>query len=892
MSVRNLEFLFRPRSVALIGASARAHSVGNAVLCNLLAGGFKGEILPVNPKYDEVEGVRCWRDIGSLPSAPELAVVCTPPQTLPSIVEEVGHRGTRAVVILTAGLDASADGGGQTILARTLAAAGARGVRLLGPNCLGLVVPPIGLNASFAPGMVPAGKLAFVSQSGALATAVADWACSQAIGFSHFVSLGNSADIDFGDLLDYLGGDAATQAILLYIESVKHARKFMSAARAAARNKPVIVVKAGRTEAAKQAASSHTGALAGSDRVYDAAIRRAGLLRVDTTEELFNAVESLARGRMPAGNRLAVVTNGGGPGVMAMDALREPCVPATLAEATVARLDTLLPPTWSRANPVDLIGDAPPERYREAVEVLLDDRGIDGLVFIHAPTAIVPADTIAAALVPVLQGARIPVHSCWMGGQAVAGARQAFAAAGLPAFESPEDAVRAFGQRVEFHTNQELLTQTPAMVLEPPNSVSAARAVIDQALASGREWLTEPEAKRVLAAFGIPVVETRVAANGDEAAAAANALGYPVVLKILSPTLTHKSDVGGVQLGISTETELREAVAAMDRRIRKLRPGDQIDGFTVQPMIDRPHPQELIAGASEDPVFGPVILFGHGGTAVEAIADRAIGLPPLNGPLAADLVARTRVARLLAGYRDRPPADQEAIVRTLVQIGQLVIDLSNVVELDINPLLADEHGVLALDARIRVAAGRHSGRRSGTARLAILPYPVECEEPGSFAGHDVLLRPIRPEDEPAHARFLAHLEPDDVRFRFFGLVREFPHSQLARYTQIDYDREMAFVASRVADKGEQEILGVVRIVIVPGRQSAEFAIVIRSDIKGLGLGGVLLEKMIRYCRDRGLEWLHGQALAGNQRMLDLASRLGFELGKADEGVVDLRLRLR
>jgi acetyltransferase len=463
----------------------------------------------------------------------------------------------------------------------------------------------------------------------------------------------------------------------------------------------------------------------------------------------------------------------------------------------------------------------------------------------------------------------------------------AFTEAGLPTFESPEDAIRAFGQLVEFRGNQELLTQTPAEPSSLPIDTTAAQSVIATALAAGRELLTEPEAKHVLAACGIPVVATRIVGDADGAVEAARALGFPVVLKILSPDLTHKSDVGGVQLGIGTEAELHEAATAMHRRIRQMRPGARIDGFTVQPMIDRPHAQELIVGASEDPVFGPIVLFGHGGTAVEAIADRAIGLPPLNGPLAADLVARTRVARLLAGYRHRPQADHDAICRTLVQIGQLMIDLPEVVELDINPLLSDENGVLALDARIRVAPARSRG----TGRLAIMPYPADWEEVCAFDGTELVLRPIRPEDEYPHGRFLAQLRPDDVRFRFFGLVREFPHSQLARYTQIDYDREMAFIATRTTNDGEPEILGVVRVVIEPNRDRGEFAIVIRSDTKGRGLGRILLEKMIRYCCERGLETLHGQALSGNSRMLDLACQLGFTLGPPEQGVVELTLAL-
>jgi acetyltransferase len=889
MSVRNLEYLFQPKSVAVVGASMRPQSVGQAVLRNLLEGGFGGAVFPVNPKHREVAGLRCYRNVADLPQAPDLAVLCTAPRTIPGLVAALGERGTRAIVILTAGLDAVPDGEEHSLVQQALAAAGAHGIRLLGPNCLGLILPPLGLNASFAPGMIASGRLAFISQSGALATAVADWARSKGIGFSHFVSLGNSADVDFGDLLDYLGGEPAARAILLYIESVKHARKFMSAARAAARNKPVVVVKAGRNPAGARAAASHTGALAGSDLVYDAAIRRAGMLRVATTEDLFDAVEALARGKRVRGDRLVVVTNGGGPGVMAADALEAGGGRlAELADATLQRLAEFLPPSWSRGNPVDLIGDALPERYREALAVLLEDPNSDALVFLHAPTAIVPSAAIAETLVPLLQHARLPVYACWMGGASVRAARTRFEQAGIPTFDSPEDAVGAFGQMVQYQRNQEQLAQTPpAALADFSPATGTARNLIAAVLQQGREQLTEPEAKAVLSAYGVPVVETRVAADVAAAVAAARDIGFPVALKILSPDISHKSDAGGVALGIESAAELHRAAEIMLERVAQARPEARLEGFTVQCMVRRPGAHELIAGASEDPVFGPVILFGQGGTAVEVIADRAVALPPLNPPLAAELVARTRVARLLAGYRNRPAADHDAICRTLVQLSQLLVDLPEVAELDINPLLADEHGVIALDARIRVAPAR----LPGAGRLAIMPYPQALAEERTFDGQPLTLRPIRPEDEPAHAEFLASLKPEDVRFRFFGLVREFPHSELARYTQIDYDREMAFIASVPGAAGRPRTLGVVRAAIAPDRTTAEFAIVIRSELKSRGLGHMLLEKMIRYCRERGVVALVGQTLAENQDMLALARRLGFEHAPAQEGVVNLMLAL-
>ena len=890
MSVRNLEYLFAPKSVAIVGASVRPHSLGQTVMANLITGGFTGPVYPVNPKYPEVAGHRCYANVKDLPAAPDLAVLCTPARTIPGLVASLGALGTRGIVILGAGLDVIPDGADRSLQQQALDAAQPYQVRLLGPNCLGLLVPPLGLNVSFAPGMIQPGKIAFVSQSGALATAVLDWARTNGIGFSHFVSLGNSADVDFGDLLDFLGGHAGTRAILLYIESVKHARKFMSAARAAARNKPVIVVKSGRDIAGARAAASHTGALAGSDAVYDAAIRRAGMLRVANTEALFDAVQTLARAKQPKGDRLAILTNGGGPGVMAVDALVAGGGElAELTPTTLGRLSALLPATWSHGNPVDIIGDAPVDRYRDTLGVLLEDQASDAVLFIHAPTGIVASDTIAEAIIPLFQATRRPVFSCWMGGDAVAAARQRFAAADLPGFESPEDAIDGFLQLVQYRRNQQLLMEAPPSVPDDfQPDTAAARHVIEYALGAGRSVLTEPEAKALLVAYGVPVVETRVAADVDQAVEAAMQIGFPVALKILSADISHKSDIGGVYLDIESAGELHNAAATMQRRVASQRPDARLEGFTVQQMIRRPGAFELIIGASEDPVFGPVILFGHGGTAVEVIADRAVALPPLNLPLARDLVARTRIARLLAGYRDRPPADMQAIYRTLRQVSQLLVDMAEITELDINPLLADGTGVIALDARVRISRAT----QTGSARLAILPYPRELEETIEFDGRTVIVRPIRPEDEIAHGDFLRNLKPEDVRFRFFGLVREFPHSELARYTQIDYDREMAFIATVTGSNGHVETLGVVRAVIGPDRLSAEFAIVIRSDLKGKGLGYRLLARIIAYCRDRGVDQMVGETLPNNHDMIMLAQSLGFQHRfRSEDNVVQMTLAL-
>jgi acetyltransferase len=873
VTTRNLNFLFRPGSVAIIGASDRPHSVGATVMRNLLDGGFEGPVWPVNPKYAAIAGRAAYPRVADLPSAPELAVICTPPTTVPGLITELGERGTRAAVVLTAGLGRERTADGRTLSAAMLDAARPHLLRVLGPNCVGLLVPGIKLNASFAHTQALPGRIAFVAQSGALTTAMLDWARSNEVGFSHFISLGDSADVDFGDVLDYLGSDPDTRAILLYIESVTAARKFMSAARAAARNKPVIAIKAGRAPEGAKAAASHTGALAGSDDVYEAALARAGILRVTTTLELFGAAETLARAKPLRGDRLAILTNGGGPGVMATDALIATGGRlASMSDGTLHELDRLLPAAWSHGNPVDIVGDAPVERYVAALKVLLDDPEADALLFIQSPTAIVSSEEIARACAPLIRKSQRSVFACWLGGEGMRPADAIFSESGIPTYATPEEAVRGFLHLVKYRNRQELLMQTPPSIAQEfAPDPAAARQVIDGVLGESRDLLTEPEAKRVLAAYDIPVVATRAASDVEEAVRIAEELGFPLALKILSPDISHKSDVGGVALNLESPGELRTAAEAMLKRCSELRPGAKLAGFTVQQMVRRGNARELIVGVATDPVFGPVILFGQGGTAVEVIGDKAIALPPLNVALARELVGRTRVAKLLAGYRDRPAVDLDALYLALVKVSQLVADLPQVVELDINPLLADENGIVALDARIHVARAA----AIGTERFAIRPYPAELEEWNEFDGRRVLVRPIRPEDESQHREFLGRIAPDDIQFRFFNARREFAHTELARFSQIDYDREMAFIATAPNDAGKPETLGVVRAIADPENAAAEFAILVRSDLKGKGLGHVLMKKIIRYCQGRGTVQLVGEVLAGNRAMLALATELGF-----------------
>ena len=870
MSVRNLDSLFDPASVAVFGASAKASGVGATVWRNLRQG-FKGQLFAVNPRYTELEGHPVFARAADLPQVPELAVICTPASTVSGLIEELAALGTRAAVVLSAGMTSAQK---QAMLD----AARPHLLRVLGPNCIGLLAPHRGLNASFSHINAQPGELAFVSQSGALVTAMLDWAQGRGIGFSHFVSLGEHADVDFGDMLDFLASDPKTRAILLYAESIESTRKFMSAARSAARNKPVIVVKAGRSPQGQKAAASHTGALAGSDMVVDAAIRRAGMLRVNTLQELFLAAEMLSRFRGNTQDALTILTNGGGAGVMAADAAAFSDVTlATLSTQTLERLNAVLPSNWSQGNPVDIIGDAPVARYEAALRVLQEAPEAGALLFIHAPTAIVPSAEIAQALAPLARPSppKPPrVMGCWLGDQAVAQARQTFLAADIAQFDMPEQAIRAFSMLVRYRANQaELLEAPPALgVLGRPDT-PRIRALLQQALAEGREMLSEPEAKAVMDACGIPVVPTqRVPADGEAAAAAAQAIGFPVVLKILSDDISHKSDVGGVVLHLQDAQAVREAAQSMLQRVAQQRPQARLQGFTVQAMVQRSHAQELIVGASIDPAFGPVILFGQGGTAVEIMADRAIALPPLNVPLARALIARTRVSRLLKGWRDTPAIKEEALHQVLIGVSQLLAEIPEVAELDINPLIVNFEGAIALDARIRIS----TTRPAGADHFAIRPYPARLEETLNWQGAELCLRPIRPEDEASHREFLEHLDPEDIRMRVFYSRRTMERTELARLVQIDYAREMAFIAQRPGTEGQAQTLGVVRAVADPDNQEAEFGVIVRSELKGSGLGALLLRKMIDYLRSQGTQRLVATVLDYNERMLRLATDLGFE----------------
>ena len=892
MTVRNLDQLFRPRSIALIGASTRPASVGGVLARNIFRGDFDGPILPVNPKHRYLHGVWTYPDVASLPATPDLAVIATPPPTVPGIVAELGARGTRAAVVITAGFAEASGGDGEALQQAMLDAARPHNLRIIGPNCLGILVPGIGLNASFAHLSPRPGRLAFVTQSGATVTAILDWAEARGIGFSHLVSLGDMADVDFGDMLDYLANDRGTQAILLYVEAVCDGRKFMSAARAAARVKPVIVVKAGRHAEGARAAASHTGALAGADAVYDAAFRRAGMLRVYTLEELFDAAETLGMGCRPKGNRLAVLTNGGGIGVLAADAVVDAGARlAELSAETLAGLDAVLPPTWSRGNPVDMIGDAPASRYAQALSVLARDKGLDALLVLHCPTAIASATEAAQAVVDTLhREPRLALLTSWVGDTAVAEGRRLFAAQQVPTYATPEQAVRAFMHMVSYRRNQETLMETPPSVPEDfAPDTAAAQRIIATALGEGRPWLMEHEAKALLGAYGVPAVPTRLARTADKSPAVAAQLVSACVVSVVSPDLIHKSDVGGVALDLIGPAAVKAAAEAMRERVLQARPEARLEGFSVQPMVRRPGAYELIVGATEDPQFGPVLLFGQGGTSAELVKDQALALPPLNLHLAHEVMSRTRVYELLQGYRGAPAANLEALAIALMRVAQLVIDHAEVRELDINPLLADAYGVIALDARVRVARAA----RPAADRLAIRPYPRELEEAIPLGdGRTLLLRPIRPEDEPSLQAAFANMTAEEIRLRFLVPVKTLTHVAAVRFTQLDYDREMGLILTEPGIPGRTPIYGVVNIIADPDNERAEYAIIVRHDMTALGLGTFLMRRIIDYARARGIREIFGDVLHENRPMLRLCSALGFTEARVPDEPSLVRVTLR
>ncbi|MGD8609264.1 MAG: bifunctional acetate--CoA ligase family protein/GNAT family N-acetyltransferase [Myxococcales bacterium] len=882
-----LDRLFDPRSVAVFGASERPESVGARVFENLRAADFKGELYPINPKHDMVLGQQCHPDIESVGAAVDLAVVATPAPSVPEIIHRCGEHGVRAAIVLSAGFR-EAGARGRKLERAMLTEARRYGMRIVGPNCLGMVRPSVGLNATFSKDDAEPGNLALISQSGAICTAILDWAKARRVGFSTVVSMGDASDVDFGDMLDYLALDFTTQAILLYVEGVGDARSFMSGLRAAARLKPVVIVKSGRHNEGLEAAVSHTGALVGSDDVFDAAIRRAGAVRAMTIDQLFSAAQLLSKRPKVCGNRLAMVTNAGGPGVMATDRAVDLGVQiAKLSKQTLQELNASLPGHWSGSNPVDILGDAPPERYRLATQACLADPNVDGLLVMLTPQAMTDPLGCARAVAEAADGSDKPVLSCWMGDGHVRASRQLLIGHDIPSFANPEGSVEAFGYLASYHRNQRLLMQVPPPLgeLSQPD-VAGAELIIDSALAERRTLLSMTESKAILRAFGIPVTLSIEAQSANEALVAAESVGFPVAMKISSTELTHKTDVGGVRLNIANAHAVRSAynelVAAVESKT-----GKHYATVVIEHMQASPSRRELLVGVARDPVFGPVISFGAGGTAVEIQRDRAIALPPINAFIASNLIARTRVSRMLGDYRGMPAVDMTALEQVLSRVSEMVCELPQLKELDINPLFADERGVIAADARIVVELQEPALDRYQ--HMAIHPYPHDLVRHWQTAeGQDITIRPIRPEDAEIEQAFVRNLSPKAKHFRFMQGVRELTPEMLVRFTQLDYDRELALIAV-VQEGGEEREIAVARYAINPDGEDCEFAVVVSDEWQGRGIGSEIMRQLMNAAKDRGIKRIEGQVLKDNVEMLGLMEFLGFESApNADEpSVVDV-----
>ncbi|MCP3098507.1 bifunctional acetate--CoA ligase family protein/GNAT family N-acetyltransferase [Myxococcus sp. K15C18031901] len=874
-----LDVLFKPRAVAVVGASERPGSVGRTVLWNLISNPFGGTVYPINPKRQNVLGIRAWPSLRSLPEPVDLAVVVTPAPAVPDVIRECAEVGVQGAIIISAGFKETGPEGAR-LEAEILQIAQQARIRIIGPNCLGVMRPPTGFNATFAGSMARPGNVAFISQSGALLTAILDWSLRESVGFSAFVSVGSMLDVGWGDLIDYLADDPLTRSILLYMESIGDARAFLSAAREVALTKPIIVIKAGRTAQAAKAAASHTGTLTGSDEVLTAAFRRSGVLRVDSISDLFYMAETLARQPRPAGRRLTVLTNAGGPGVLATDALVSGMGElAVLGDETRKALDAFLPPQWSHGNPVDVLGDADPERYAKALEVAGKDPNSDGLLVILTPQDMTEPTQTADRLKPYAKGLGKPVLASWMGGSEVAAGERILNDAGIPTFNYPDTAARIFNYMWRYTYNLAGLYETPTLAEEPAGGQDAAHRLVDSARAAGRTLLTEYESKQLLAAYGIPTVETRLATTEDAAVAEAESLGFPVVLKLHSLTVTHKTDVGGVRLNLVDVDAVRAAFRGIRESLAAAGKAEAFDGVTVQPMV-RLGGQELIIGSSPDPQFGPVLLFGTGGTLVEVFKDRALGLPPLNTTLARRMMEQTRIYTALQGVRGSRPVDLKELERLMVRFSRLVVEQRFVREIDINPLLASPERLLALDARVVLHPA--SVTEAQLPRLAIAPYPQQYVAPFRMKnGEELLLRPIRPEDEPKMERFHRTLSEQTVFMRYAGLMQlstRVAHERLSRICFNDYARELALVA----EQRDGNIIGVGRLTRLRGTSDAEFAILISDQVQHQGLGSEMLRRLVEVGRDWGMRRIVADILAGNRAMQGVSKGLGFSIVPHEE----------
>jgi acetyltransferase len=899
----NLNNVFNPSSVALIGASDKEGSIGRIILTNLLqAEGRK--IFPVNPGKKVLMGLECFADIASIADPIDLAVIATPAKEVPELVEECGRAGIGGLVIISAGFREVGEEG-RLLEQRITATRKQYGMRILGPNCLGFVRPNAGLNATFMKMNPPPGNIAFISQSGALGTAILDWAVDAHVGFSMFASLGAMIDVDFGDLIDFLGDDDQTRSILLYMEGIGNAKKFMSAARAFAMHKPIIVLKPGRFTESARAARSHTGAMAGDDAIYEAAFKRAGVVRVREIADLFDAAEILESRKLPKGAKLAIVTAAGGPGVMATDALIDLGGElARLSDESMQQLNDVLPPFWSKGNPVDVLGDADAARYARAIDVCLADSGVDGVLVICVPTNTAPPDEVAQAVIDSAKKAWKPIVTAWMGAQEVRAGREMLTQHDIPTYENPEEAVRAYVNMYRYRRNLELLYEAPADLpaQETPREElkdfikrimgekERLKDLINRAIGDGRTLLNEDESKEFLAAFGIPTTIPSMTHHAEEAVAVARETGYPVAIKIVSPDITHKSDVGGVALGIHSDEQLRQVYERMVTTVKERAPKAVIEGITVQKMIEGID-YELILGSKKDKDFGAVILFGMGGITAELIKDFSIGLPPLNETLAKRLMEETKAYKLIQGWRGKPAADIEGLEIILVNFSYLVVAFPEIAEIDINPLAISGGNLCALDARI-ILDKDYTESASPHPHLVISPYPIKLIMPLTLPdGTKMVLRPIRPEDEPLEREFLSTLSDESLRTRFFSAFRDISHEWLVMFCNIDYDRHIAMVA-QVTENEKRRMVGVARVIINSDFNSGEIAVLVHDRFQGKGLGKELMEVVIKIARGKGLHEIYGEVLTENDRMLGLCRKLGFTTKMLPGGTTRIMLPLK
>jgi len=879
MGPHYLNSFFVPKSVAIVGASEREESVGHRLLLNMQEAEFQGELYPVNPKRESVLGLKAYPDLDAIPSAIDLVVVATPAPTVPAIVRQCGEKGVKSVIIITAGFGEMGDAG-LRLQREVLDVARRYGIRIIGPNCLGVIRPSGHLNATFGYGRVKDGKLALVSQSGAVCTAILDWGQSQDIGFSTVVSMGGAADIDFGEILDFLALDSKTSGILLYVEGIRDARRFLSGLKAAARLKPVILIKSGRHEAGCRAAMSHTGAMVGGDNVFDAAIARAGVVRAYSIAQLFSAARVLANNYTVKQDRLAIITNAGGPGVMSTDRAEDVGVTmATLSPETIDALNKVLPVHWSHGNPIDILGDATPERYRDAAEICLKDLNIDGILAILTPQAMTNPTQVAEFLIDAAQHTDKPVLASWTGGSRVEDGRARFAGSRVAHFNTPEEAVDAFSFLAQYSKNQKLLKQIPSpnAEMQAPN-VEGARLIIERVLAEGRQVLTAQESKAVLAAFHIPITPTIKVTSAKDAMIAAETLGFPVVLKVNMAEFSHKSDVGGVRLNITSAQSISHQFLEMEAAIKAKHPEVKEVVMTVEPMYRSVHGRELMIGVIRDPVFGPAISFGLGGTMVEIMRDQAVALPPLNEYMVRQMIGKTKAARYLGAFRQHAPANEKAIIDTLLKVSMMVSELPEIIELDINPLIADDQGVMAVDARIKAEL---SHQLLPYSHMAIHPYPHELTSHFQLPnGIDVIIRPIRPEDADMEKDFVHRLSERSKYFRFMQTLQELTPEMIVRFTQIDYDREMAFVAVTESGAPVRE-LGVGRYMMNPDGHSVEFALVVADEYQGMGIGTRILKALMQAAKHKGITLFEGEVLQVNKPMLSLVKKLGFNIEPVD-----------